>query len=1288
MNKKKYILLGIAITILFRMGYAQQPFEQISIDEKVQLKQDLSEKNSEVTPFTNPVRALTVPYSTSFEETNVLTTIWKSANQDIFSGWGITGGGARTGIYFMHHASPTAAPQKDDWVFSPQFIFETGKEYIVKFWARVTNAAHTGQFEIYVALDQTVLSVFGEPFYVNNSVTGTAWVEYEAYISGLNDGVYALAFHGLSDIGNIRVGIDDFSISEYSPIDAAALRLLGGLTPMVGKQFKYSAFIKNEGAVSISGYTVKLIDESDNVLATNNAGPDLEPGETTFVELVWTPATAGDFSISAKVEMPGDGVPVNDKSPALNITVEPYGTVFTGTIGDGTAQAKLPFNTWDLHNVNQCIYYDFELIGQKGAITEIQYFNNFTSDWSDGRLFTKIWMANTTQNKLDTWLPESEFELVFDGNVSLPMGINTIPILLDSPFIYTGQNLVIMVNRPRQGGYGVWTDNFFVTNNPEIPGRTRIYSHDTNIFNFTQPGSIDLNFPNIVLKMGLDGGSVSGVVTDTEMNPVEGATVQVEGSYLKYQTGVDGTYYFDFLPTGEHNLTASKFGYFEDTKTVVVETNQNTVADFVIELITRFKVSGTVIDNEFETGVEDVQITLSGYEEHSAITDENGFYIIENVYTGYTYTVTASKDGFTTYTGEVTIEEADATHDIMLFEILYPVASVTASVVDDDAVISWNPPAKVTRALIGYNVYRLSLGQPEDEWITIATNITGTTCNDDDYGTLDSGIYCYAVKVVYSNNGQSVAKQSNPLIKDLFEVTIGNGTYLHNRLPMHIDRYTSFSQTIFYPQEIGTNGGSVFALRWQPHIMGDPDYFKAVPIQIWMGETDLIDLRSGWVTPYSLTEVFYGEIDLTQVGNEMYLLLDVPYQYNGRNLVVYTFKQFSGGGYESPNSGFYGVGSGHYAKSRSVFGSSLAPDPMDPNTLGISSFLDGFPNTRLYISDYGMGSIGGVVSDENGPVAGANVTIGAITKITNAAGEYIFQALKPGIYSITVSAHGHFTAAATNVSSIANEMTIQNISLTTLDNFTVSGRVTSYDTPQGFANVEITLTGYANYTTTTNATGNYSITGVYSGFNYTVKAKVDGYMPYTGVVTVDSDDATHNIHFDEILLPVVSVNAETVGENVNVSWIEPVPYTVFRHDSGINASQVGFTGVYPNQAIGSVHKVNALLTKMMWYFTNDNPQSSLTLYVFDLGADGKPDRNTILFSAINVPNTPLQWCEYEFPEPVLAPNGFFIALGSTNGTFLSLGIDAPNTEYPFLYQLNQMSKLYLYNLMLRRMLLL
>ncbi len=250
------------------------------------------------------------------------------------------------------------------------------------------------------------------------------------------------------------------TIYEFNPIiipanDLMALSVSGNSTPTVGDQNLYTAQIRNRGTSPQTNYLVKLFLTGDVELASVN-GPVIPADEVLSVSLAWTPTVDGPTSLFARVVLAGDQEPSNDQSPAFGIIVMPQGVV---TVGDGSVDARVPFDMFYKNSLHQTIYYPAEL-GQTGTINAIALFNQFTTATLTASPI-KLWIGTTPVADLTSgWIPSSQLNLVYDGNIAMPAGVNAITIPLSTPFNYTGGNLVLMFYRPMDTGYYSYMDNF------------------------------------------------------------------------------------------------------------------------------------------------------------------------------------------------------------------------------------------------------------------------------------------------------------------------------------------------------------------------------------------------------------------------------------------------------------------------------------------------------------------------------------------------------------------------------------------------------------------------------------------------------------------------------------------------------------------------------------------------------------------------------------------------------------------------------------------------------------
>jgi len=508
-----------------------------------------------------------------------------------------------------------------------------------------------------------------------------------------------------------------------------------------------------------------------------------------------------------------------------------------------------------------------------------------------------------------------------------------------------------------------------------------------------------------------------------------------------------------------------------------------------------------------------------------------------------------------------------------------------------------------------------------------------------------------------------------------------------SRLPVFFD-LNSVSQILYYPYEVKYIGGFIAGLKFKSALGANR---LNIPVTIWIGETDEVEFQynednlfspvEGWIPPENLTQVFNGTVDFfAGDGMEVAIQLDNPYQYTGKTLVLYIYKEKNDGSWTT-NKNFYT--SYHFNNNNIVIRSkyiykddTFELDPMNPPA-GYVTYL--FPDIILLIDVTELGAITGIITDETTGEAIEEVEMKiedrfVITSDIN--GEYMFPNLNFAEHQISLSKFGYFDKTVI-IEVAEQEPVTQNITLSPRGTYTVSGRITDKNGNK-LEGVNIFIKGYADYSGTTNFSGDYSISGVYEGdFIYRFAATKQGYIIYTGTVEVNGNNITYNFILDELVCSAGSVSVSEIDDNAVVEWTAPNYLSEFRHDSGNIEGWTGFAYGLKYSLLGSAHRVSATLSKMSWLTLNKQnpPVEELYLWVLGLDENGIPDKNSILFYVENVPAQHGQWAEYEFPEPVHAPFGFFIALsgvsaifmGELVGAFIGLGTDLPNEEYPFMY---------------------
>jgi hypothetical protein len=262
-------------------------------------------------------------------------------------------------------------------------------------------------------------------------------------------------------------------------------------------------------------------------------------------------------------------------------------------------------------------------------------------------------------------------------------------------------------------------------------------------------------------------GSISGKVTDTNGNPLQG--VLVSAGDWSTASDEDGVYTISRFPQGSYHFSFTKFGFSPVSIYAQITGGKITVLDVVLEPIEHSltgTLNGRVIDKS-GVGILNAAVQFSSRDNIAnkgvALTDSNGFFSFANVPAG-SYQVDFEKDAYQTATVNTTVA---AGNDIYLRVIL---ALSSAS----------NPTAgtvtgKVTSGVTGIPVFGavISIGD-----LSTTTDIEGNyTIEGVKEGT---EIIISAVKPHYSDYSGAIQviggqiKQHNIEMHSLF-IKISNG---------------------------------------------------------------------------------------------------------------------------------------------------------------------------------------------------------------------------------------------------------------------------------------------------------------------------------------------------------------------------------------------------------------------------------------------------------------------------------------------------------------------------------
>ncbi|MCK4694280.1 MAG: carboxypeptidase regulatory-like domain-containing protein, partial [Candidatus Cloacimonetes bacterium] len=401
--------------------------------------------------------------------------------------------------------------------------------------------------------------------------------------------------------------------------DLTGVSVTGNVIPSEGIESIYQITVYNQGNNPADTYTVELYLEGD-ILIGSVTGTTIDPGETLIYDIPWTPSSPGVTYLYGYINYAEDENTNNNTTPNFDVNVQSAGG-FPISIGNGTDLSyQIPANFYYKSSLSQCWYYPEE-INFGGNIMQIGYQTNWATDLQDMPM--RIWMVATTQSQASIgWIPAGDMTLVFDGTIDLPPGYNHILFHLDTYFGYScANNLVIMVQRPMDTQYYSYCDTWFCTFDISHPARTvHYYSDYVEMDPYAPSGGNIINYlPNLYLYFtGPQTRSLEGYVYE---NLIQGRDV-IEGAYVEIEettfggthTDDSGYYIFPGVFIENYNVTASAFGYYDETINVTIAEYGPNQQDFHLVRLPNVEVSGHVITSDTGEDVVGALVELEGYD--------------------------------------------------------------------------------------------------------------------------------------------------------------------------------------------------------------------------------------------------------------------------------------------------------------------------------------------------------------------------------------------------------------------------------------------------------------------------------------------------------------------------------------------------------------------------------------------------------------------------------------------------------------------------------------------------
>ena len=451
-------------------------------------------------------RIISLPYSQNFDDvaTPALPIAWTGfkSNASMTITTSTSYPQSAPNSVYMYNSSYTSDQLR---LISPEVTVPMNS-FKLSFYARGGSAGYPLKVGTVSALDGT--GVFTE--LANYALTATM-TQYSIPFDGYAGTDKYICFQHGNTASYQSVYLDNVLIEELMANDLAATLVAGPGIGVAGDPLTYNVTVMNNGTAPQASYNVYLKKAGDARVATLAVTTPLAAGASAVHTLNWTPATAGIYSLVGEVGLTGDMYAGNNESAAISTSVYAAGTYMpmVGDIASTTSTYSYPINVYYKNSMCETVYLAHEMQATSGTISAIILQNNFTQNVTKP---LKIWMKHTTEANLSSaFLPFTGYQLVFDGDVYFPMGVNAIAINLDTPFVYTGGNLAVRNYADWVPDYSASSNVFYYTASPEYPSRNRYYQADqTSAFDpinlldylgaaFT--GTLVSNIPNTAFVM-------------------------------------------------------------------------------------------------------------------------------------------------------------------------------------------------------------------------------------------------------------------------------------------------------------------------------------------------------------------------------------------------------------------------------------------------------------------------------------------------------------------------------------------------------------------------------------------------------------------------------------------------------------------------------------------------------------------------------------------------------------------------------------------------------------------
>lgn len=461
---------------------------------------------------------LSMPFDCNFT-TDSLVRLWKVVDADADGqSWYPAKNRVESFMKYFPDQELSPALASNDWLISAPMTLDATKTYVMKYWVRSQGPLFPVNYNVTIGKGATVEAQTD----TLDAVVGfeNQSMEQKAVVVKVNEsGVYNIGFQALN---RVSLHLKDVTIEEGNAVELIAYYIAGFSSPVVGKTIDYQVGVMNEGYNAQDDYTVELVDQDGNVLASVKPTEPVAAFSKTDVTISWTPTKAGSFNIYARIKVAGDVDEDNNTTGTMAIVVLENGTwVDVATEGKGL-DGVVPFNVSKRYSLEQTIYNAADFGGNEAKIKGMMLYYNATADVE---IPVTISFANTDKTNFNNYaspVAESEFTTIFNGNLRFPSDQDAVTVLFDQPFAFDGTNLCMMTAHSK----GELIENIYFM--------SQINTDDTDRYTWYHFGNEPFDFPSSVSRYLKNRPSVSFFVEDSEEGGVADVTVDAADAPVRY----------------------------------------------------------------------------------------------------------------------------------------------------------------------------------------------------------------------------------------------------------------------------------------------------------------------------------------------------------------------------------------------------------------------------------------------------------------------------------------------------------------------------------------------------------------------------------------------------------------------------------------------------------------------------------------------------------------------------------------------------------------------------------